>query len=44
MQATHLTGFVLSKSELNHVKREKSEEQSLFSKCLFFAGPKLTCY
>lgn len=36
MQATHLTGFMQSKSELNHVKREKSEEQSLFSKCFCF--------
>lgn len=36
MQATRLTGFVQSKSELNRVKREKSEEQSLFFECFCF--------
>ena len=38
MQGTTLTGFVL-KRELNHVKREKSTEHSLFSKC--FCSSKL---
>ena len=37
MQATTLTGFVL-KRELNHVKREKSNEHSLLSNC-FCSSP-----
>ena len=38
MQATTFTGLVL-KRELNHVKREKSNEHSLLSKC--FCSSKL---
>ena len=37
MQAKTLTGFVL-KRELNHVKREKSNEPSLLSNC-FCSSP-----
>ena len=42
MQATTLTVFVL-KRELNHVKREKSNEHSFLSNCFCSspAGPKL---
>ena len=36
MQTTTLTDSVL-KHELNHVKREKSKEQPLFSNCFCFS-------